>query len=386
MRCDNEERNCLRIATSKKMGDYSNETLRLRNRPVDEEEESEEESEEEEREEEGSNETLQLQNRRNNEKHARDLLSGDILSLDEDSIPWILNHIDCFISQTRGNKSVEHVLLYPYSVDGHDDDDEVLDAVGQAIGNLQALKSLCIATHDYDEYDEDLPIVDCEMLARILKHVRQRITIDITEALAWDLEESRLIVRAIYRHPTISGFEVGRNFPYESMDALYSALATLPALESVKLSAPPEEEITLINPESLTELLRVPSLWSVGFDDFDFTPALCQATANALTEGTAIDRLEFTRCSFSAEGSAAILANALTRNTSVSYIEVDSSFDGTLYGALAAALPLNSTLQDLVLSNRRIDDDDDFSPVVLALGKNTALYTHTDARCVRLDG
>jgi hypothetical protein len=57
--------------------------------------------------------------------------------------------------------------------------------------------------------------------------------------------------------------------------------------------------------ESLTELLRVPSLRSVCFDRFSFTTVLCQATANALMEGTAVANLEFSDCSFPAEECAA---------------------------------------------------------------------------------
>jgi hypothetical protein len=90
-----------------------------------------------------SNEALESQSRRDAEVCARRLLEPSRLNLNEDSLPWILNHIDCFISQSRGNKSVEHVFLYPYSVDGHDDDCEVLDKVGQAIGNTQ------VATYCY---------------------------------------------------------------------------------------------------------------------------------------------------------------------------------------------------------------------------------------------
>jgi hypothetical protein len=56
--------------------------------------------------------------------------------------------------------------------------------------------------------------------------VRQKIKVYISEVLAWDVEESRLFARAIHGHPTIIGFDVGGSFPYESLDALYSALAT----------------------------------------------------------------------------------------------------------------------------------------------------------------
>jgi hypothetical protein len=213
--------------------------------------------------------------------------------------------------------------------------------------------------------------------------VRQRITIDIDDVdtvIARDAEEPNKFARAIHGHPTITKFEDSINFPHESLDALYSVLATLPALESVKLCRQKlirEDEVTLVNPESLAELLRVPTLRSVCFEDFHFTSDLCQATANAVMEGTVITRLELRDCSFSEEGSAAIMAIGLTRNTSVSYIEVESPFDVELIGALAAALPLNSTLRDLVFSGRRIDDDLDWSPFLLALGKNTGLKTLT---------
>jgi hypothetical protein len=206
-------------------------------------------------------------------------------------------------------------------------DYEVLDKVGQSIGNLQALKRLRIANHNYREDDEDLPILDWEILARILSHVRQNIVlvVNITKALAWDAEESRLFARAIHGHPTTTSFVVDRNFPYESLDVLYSTLATLPALESIRLcrrQIRPEDESALSHPESLTELLRVRSLRSVRFQSFDFTPALLQATVNALMEGTEITNLDFKSCSFLAEGSAATMTNGLSGNTSVISITV----------------------------------------------------------------
>jgi hypothetical protein len=110
------------------------------------------------------------------------------------------------------------------------------------------------------------------------------------------------------------------------MNSLYSALATLPALESIKFSVPPEDESTLATYESLTELLRVPSLRSVKFEGISFTPALCHAIAKALMEGTAVTKLTFGHsCSFSTGECSAILENGLARNTSLSYIRVDWS-------------------------------------------------------------
>jgi hypothetical protein len=141
-------------------------------------------------------------------------------------------------------------------------------------------------------------------------------------------------------------------------------------------------------PESLTELLRVPSLRSVCFCDFHFTRALCQATANALMEGKAVTNLEFAWCSFSAEGSDAIMANGLARNTSVSHIEVVSEIEvQALFDALGAALPLNSTLRHLDLDRHRrySDGGPDLPAFFSALGKNTGLKTLIVGRLNSMD-
>jgi hypothetical protein len=146
-----------------------------------------------------------------------------------------------------------------------------------------------------------------------------------------------------YGHPTITGLNDHGRFPYESLDTLFSTLTTLPALESITLGAPAvrqADESALAHPESLTELLRVPTLRSVRYCRFYFTRALCQATANALMEGTAVTKLEFINCSFSAVDCDVIMARGLARNTSVSRINVVSRFNGVpvLYGTLAAVL------------------------------------------------
>jgi hypothetical protein len=279
-------------------------------------------------------------------------------------------------------------VFYPYQVYGNDDDDEVWYKVGQAIGNLQALKRIIIDNrfllHQYNNENEDegLPTPRWEFLASILSQVRQKIEVDSTWIRAWDAEESRSFARAIHGHPTITSFDSSGNFPRESLGALYSALATLPALESLKLcdrgrEARPEDESDTAHYESLTELLRMPSLRSVSFEFFSFTPALCQVIASAIMECTAVTSLVLSNCSFSAVQCALIMANGLVRNTSLSCISVESPKDGALYGALAAALPSNSTLRDLCFWGRRIDDDPDLSLVLLALGKNTGLKTLT---------
>jgi hypothetical protein len=136
---------------------------------------------------------------------ARDeLLRWNHLDLDEDSVPWITSHIDCFVSQSRGNRRVECLNVYPFPVEG--EDDAVWEKVGQAVGNLQSLERIEFSSrgspdrddYDYDDYhDEELNTLDWEILARILSQVRQNIVVDIEKIRGWNAEESRLFARAI---------------------------------------------------------------------------------------------------------------------------------------------------------------------------------------------
>jgi hypothetical protein len=316
-----------------------------------------------------------------------ELLSGEYLNLDEGSISWILNHIDCFVSQSQGNETIQQVYWWPHaSFNGQDDG--AWDKVGQAIGNLQALEMLSIAAFDLNDedhyYDEDdvevVPpgtIPDWELLARILRHVGQNLSLVIDDDRLRSMEEVQPFARAISGHPSITSLQDNGRFPYESLDTLFSALATLPVLESISFRAPEvrqADESALAKPESLTELLRVPTLRSVHFYRFSFTRALCQATANALIEGTAVTDIQFIECSFSAEESAAILATGLSRDTSVTSISVRCSNARALFSALAMALPSNSTLRHLGMNH---DDSDCLSPVFSALGQNKGLKTLT---------
>jgi hypothetical protein len=239
------------------------------------------------------------------------------------------------------------VFVDPYAAfDEHDDD--VWDKFGQAVGNLQAFHRLqIISAQDYgicridngDDGDDLLPVPKWEILARILSHVRQRITLNNINFVARSAEEYRSFARAIHGHPSITSLKGGEDFPYEYVDTLYSALATLPALESIRLASRghhtrPEEESALAHPESLTELLRVPSLRYVSFDSFHLTRALCQAAANAFMEGTAVTELEFGECS--------LMANGLSRNTSVATIQF-ARIQGLRNFRMVARLPPGAT-------------------------------------------
>ena len=305
------------------------------------------------------------------------LLDQDALLLGEISLPWILYFGDEFVSQSRGNASIESLTLYAYTFNdafsaefNFRRDERVWETLGEAIGNLQALEMIYI--RDVEDDDDAGGIPDWKRLDSILRRVGQNVTIKIDAPYEWETEEMVPFVQAIRGHPSIIGFEVGDGrFPYESMSMLFSALATLPALETVELRAlEPDEGSTLANPETLTELLRVPTLLYVRFCHFYFTRALCQATANALTEGTEIADLDFVDCKFSDEECALMMANGLSRNSSLASIQVDESpFDEALKCTTAAALASNSTLRLLVYEASHTD----MSPIFLALGKNTGL-------------
>jgi hypothetical protein len=130
------------------------------------------------------------------------------------------------------------------------------------------------------------------------------VSVEIDESLRWAIIEVQPFTRALHGHPTIRSFEGGLRFPSPFLDMLYSTLATLPALESITCynfpfytiqnwAQPPKDEYT-----TLTTLLRLPTLRSVDFRMFHFTPTSCQAVAKILIEGTAITNIFLSRVCF----------------------------------------------------------------------------------------
>jgi hypothetical protein len=139
------------------------------------------------------------QKRENDERIACSFLVGiwrDYLDLNCDALVLIGNYIDGLVSQSRGNESIEEVSFYLY---GRPCDlgDDFWDKIGQVVGNLRALKRLKISTRPLDN-DDDEVIFNSEILACIMSHVRQNVTVDVTRVSAWDAEESRLFARAIH--------------------------------------------------------------------------------------------------------------------------------------------------------------------------------------------
>jgi hypothetical protein len=119
-----------------------------------------------------------------------------------DSISWISNHIDSFVSQSRGNQSVEEVRLCPHSFKGHDDG--FWENVGQAVGNLQELKTIYISPELKNDDGADALIPDWGRLAQILSHVRQKVKVQLDFSL-WAEGEVQALARALsHGHPAIT--------------------------------------------------------------------------------------------------------------------------------------------------------------------------------------
>jgi hypothetical protein len=218
----------------------------------------------------------------------------------------------------------------------------------------------------------------------ILSRLRNKIELEIDDGNVWGIEDVRGLSRVIRMNPMMQRFDPVNAFPFESTDTLCSALATVPALERVSFAHHPRDleseerrrALSLVNPESLTEVLQLPSLRSVGFRSFYFTKRLCRAVAVALKEGSArINTLNFNRCSFLEQGGAALIASALKRNETVTWFRLEQSpFDEAFCDAMAVSLLTNATLRDLTLDLPRDSNSSTWlSSLFLALGMNTGL-------------
>jgi hypothetical protein len=138
------------------------------------------------------------------------------LDLDDDTLPWILDHVDNFVDRCRGNKGVEKVRLYPYDFDGRDDD--VWEKIGQVIGNLHALEKLYISNttdRTFEEHDEETVAAtsNWDRLACILGHVRQKVRVELDGRIQWSAGDAKAVIRVIRGHPTITSFDSCDDLP-----------------------------------------------------------------------------------------------------------------------------------------------------------------------------
>jgi hypothetical protein len=259
----------------------------------------------------------------NTPENIRKWLCKDYLCLEKsDDDTGIFEAVDAFVEVSQGNTTVKDVIIYPYDEDPGNY--ELWDKVGRGVGNLESLSTLSIFINNvFDEADEPNP--DWEILARNFRHVSHDIKLDFCHGFIAGAEDMRAFATAIQGHPAITRFVTSRfhdtrgSFHFETTDVLCSALTTLPNLEHVSLYplAQGREEVPeLGHPKSMTELLRVPSLRSVEFYYSSFTNALCEATANALKEGSEITSLKFVEFSFPDGGSEKI-ASALKKECNV---------------------------------------------------------------------
>jgi hypothetical protein len=283
---------------------------------------------------------------------------------------------------------VTTVDLYPF--DRAPRNYEFWDKVGQIVGNLMELKAIYIHfliplyVFDADDDGDEARMPDWETLTRILPHLRQKITLcSFTEDYDAEVEDIQGLARAIHGHPMISEFSSqSRVFTFANFGPWCYALATLTSLERVEfgLQEPEteEEEGDLLNLEPLKELLQMPALRFVRFDNFYFTNELCHATANKLEEGSSITDIIFDSGCFFPDGGRAIIANALKTNASVTDVQFLDDCDESFCNTLAVVLLYNSTLQSLVL---RLPEEGAggrwLSPIFLSLRTNTTLKSLT---------
>jgi hypothetical protein len=284
----------------------------------------------------------------------------------------VFAEIDSFVALSQGNTSIKSVELRPYNVDPGNY--ELWEKVVQGIGNLKSLDSLWIYLID------SLGEPDWEILARILPHIQNKITLRIDSGPIQGIEEMRAFARAIQEHPAIT--RIVTAVPFESTATLCSALTTLPNLEYVLLTQQRlgrgERVPTFQSPESMTEFLRAPSLRIVEFRYLCFTSSLCLATAMALRNGSSITSLDLYQCSFS-EGGSERIASALKENATMTTFSI-SRYPGTsihqeFYDAMAASLLSHSTLQELSIRYPGATDPASvcLQSLLLALGMNKTL-------------
>jgi hypothetical protein len=308
----------------------------------------------------------------------REALSRTTLEVAQYSENGIFSDIDSFVKLSQGNStSITVVDFYPFDKEG---DDTLWEKVGQGLANLESLAKFNIVIFA----DTDEQTADFGTLALVLPYLRQRLDIFLNGnfyiAQDWSREEVKLFARAIRRHPTIKAFDIGDLFPLDTLDIIFSALATLPSLEVAKVGNREldDDSEQSEHSEALTELLRSPSLRQIDFNEFCLGRALCHEMAAALTEGSAVTRLVLNCCILHREGGGA-LARALKQNVTLTEVLLlDNHFSEEFYDSLATALLVNNTLTDLEL---QVPQDMPhyawLSPVFQALGMNKGLKNLT---------
>lgn len=244
------------------------------------------------------------------------LLREDTLCFNKRNDPIIFNSVDFFVAESRMNYAIYQVNLDPHDVDPGNYG--LWDKVGRGIENLKSLCVFKICFDDSFDDGEEEPAFDWEILTRVLSHVQNKIQLQTNTRR----EDMPALTRAIQGHPAITSFNSTGAFLHETFDTMCSALATLPNLNRCifyyryYLQLGREDVPTFQRPESVTDLLRAPSLRSMHFLRFRCPRNICEAIAIALRYGSSMTLLSFCECSFP-EGGSEIIASALEENSSV---------------------------------------------------------------------
>jgi hypothetical protein len=302
------------------------------------------------------------------------LLNGNALYLDKRTgVSGIFEHVETFVSLTRGNKSVREVILFLPLTDSGDDTPgthryAIWERVAEGIGNLQALLHVYIhQSHDDEEGEAFAP--DWEILACILRRLQRGIRLNVEGAGLRHAEALPDFARVIYGQAMITGISIVSD--YDCLETLCSTFLTLPALENVTFGCVGGQDTQEGHYESMALLLRSSVLRLVRFTEIAFSISLCLA----LKEGSRFTDLQFRGCTFPDDGGA-LIASMLATNTTLKCLKFES--DGSrvdhkvIYDLLATALLSNSTLQELAfdLPGRKCSW---LSPLFLALQVNTGL-------------
>jgi hypothetical protein len=277
----------------------------------------------------------------------------------------IFAHVDSLIEFSEGNTVVRKVELGPHWAQNRfrHFDGEWEEKLGKALGNLQSLEELYIV----------YPPPDWETFALVLRHVEQKVTLYFEYRIdIWRWPNSdgsdEAFATAIRGHPAIQGYVSSYCFHNHFFDILLPVLASLPALEYVRLKSNSavtpeltveERDLQELQPlpalqrhEDMTAFLLSPSLRSVSFERFHFQEQVCRAIVSALETQSSITRLDFLNCTFPNDSSwCSTIVQALERNSilKIFHLYHEGVCNERLSLALTGLLRSNTTLVDITL-------------------------------------
>jgi hypothetical protein len=285
------------------------------------------------------------------------------------------------VKLSQGNDTLQEVCLYLYA-DSYRDH-KMLRVLGEGVGNLKALQTLTILQvcalrderrPDHAERVETNPFY-WQAFASALGQVRNQIELRLTGEFWMGIDYTNFGV-AIQGVSTIQYFQSDRNaIPYELVNTLMFALASLPSLESVVLGS--FDSAAMGEYSGLTNLLKSPSLRSIEFCEIYFTRELSHALSAAFEEGSFVTNLQFCGCYLGNDGDAILaLVQALQRASSVKFLYLnENTFHDLFYEGITTVLVVNTSLEDLNLDVRPQEGSSWLQTLFMAMRTNTSLKT-----------